>query len=97
MKHIVTGIVLSTILASVSGLLVTLSMSGTALADPGGLGIYFSNDARAGQSGQDFGQQVQTYARPGDQPGGHEQWGVKNLGDNFAYYASGTCHTSPCE
>jgi hypothetical protein len=37
------------------------------------------------------------FARPGDQPFGHEQFGLDSLGENFGYYASGTCHARTCE
>ena len=40
-------------------------------------------------SGRDLGQAVQNYARPGDREGSHESFDVRNLGDNFAYYAIG--------
>ncbi len=68
----------------------------------GGVGEYFSKDGRdtyyGGASGQEFGEQRSTYARPGDQPGGHESFGVQNNGANTAYYASGECHSrQPCE
>jgi hypothetical protein len=35
-----------------------------------------------GQSGQEHGQQTQNFARPGDQPFGHEQFGLDSLGKN---------------
>ena len=44
------------------------------------------------QAGQEHGEAVQNYARPGDHEGGHESFGVDNLGENFAFYASGECH-----
>jgi hypothetical protein len=82
----------------------------------GALGEFFSKDGRdfytdgeldgVGQSGREHGEQTQTFARPGDHPGGHESFpldgaggGLNSLGENFAFYGSGTCHarTPPCE
>jgi hypothetical protein len=72
------------------------------LVKQGGLGEYYSkagHTAYGTPSGSEFGNQISTYAKPGDQAGGHESFGVKNAGVNFAFYASGTCHTLPqqCE
>jgi hypothetical protein len=72
------------------------------LVKQGGLREYFSSAGHAAYkspTGSDFGSQISTFAQPGDQVGGHESFGVKNAGANFAYYASGTCHTlpQPCE
>jgi hypothetical protein len=68
----------------------------------GGLGEYFSEDGRdvyyGGASGEEFGESVQNYARPGDHEGGHETFeGVDNAGENFAYYANGECRDGDCE
>jgi hypothetical protein len=52
----------------------------------GAMGEYFSKDGReayGGTSGQEHGEAVQNYARPGDHEGGHESFGVDNLGENF--------------
>jgi hypothetical protein len=65
-----------------------------------------------GTSGKQHGESTQTYARS-DTTGGtcditaeicsHELYGVRNLGDNFAFYGSGECHDptpdpqTPCE
>ena len=63
----------------------------------GAMGEYFSKDGRdvyygEDTSGEEFGQSVQNYARPGDRLGSHESFGLDNAGENFAYYASGECH-----
>jgi hypothetical protein len=61
----------------------------------GAMGEYFSKDGReayGGTSGQEHGEAVQNYARPGDHEGDHESLGVDNLRENFAFYASGECH-----
>jgi hypothetical protein len=64
----------------------------------GAMGEYFSKDGREAYGGEDpptgeeFGQSVQNFARPGDQDFGHEDFGLDNLGENFAFYASGECH-----
>jgi hypothetical protein len=75
----------------------------------GALGEFLSNDGRdyyydeelngVGTSGRDQGQAIQNYARAGDQLYGHEYWVLDSLGENFAYYANGTCHarTRPCD
>jgi hypothetical protein len=79
----------------------------------GALGEFFSKEGRdyyadgqvggATTSGREHGQATQNYARPGDHVGGHETFplenpgGVNNLGENYAYYASGECREPPCE
>jgi hypothetical protein len=68
----------------------------------GGLGEYFSSDGReayGGTKGPGHGDATSNFAKPGDQPGGHEQFGLDSLGENFGFYASGECHarTPPCE
>jgi hypothetical protein len=65
------------------------------LVDQGGLGEYFSSDGReayGGEKGPGHGDATSNFAKPGDQEGGHEQFGLDNLGENFGYYASGECH-----
>jgi hypothetical protein len=62
----------------------------------GGMGEFFSKDGKdvyyGSPSGNEFGQSVQNFARPGDQEGGHEDFGLDNAGENFGFYASGECH-----
>jgi hypothetical protein len=102
--------IMATILVGTFGLTVG-STAQQALADKaafddnvkqGGMGEYFSEDGRdeyyGGASGEELGVSIQNYARPGDHDGGHESYGVKNAGSNFALYASGECHSEePCE
>jgi hypothetical protein len=98
-----TLFVLSTIIVILAGLIATVSLFGTALADKvtmdndnvkqGGLGEYNSKDGRQvysanDPSGQAHGQGTSFFAQNSELFGG-----VESLGKTTSYIASGICHS----
>lgn len=107
----ISFLVVSAIFLTGTGLLATLSMTGTAVANKvtgdidnekqGALGEYFSKDGREqyegnDPSGYDHGQDTANFARNSEELSGV---GIESLGKSISYIASGICHSddSACQ
>ena len=112
---LLTGTLAITALSSTQQVLADkVGPAGDDINKQGGLGEFLSREGQRdyGYSSDEnnLGERLSTFAKK-DTTGGtcdpskdfqcsHETFGVRNLGDNFAYYASGECHnkeTNKCE